>query len=57
MNFVHIVGHQNNGKTKLIVELIKEMTCRGLRVGTLKHSNHDHELDIPGMGSFLHRQA
>ncbi len=57
MKLIHIVGRQKNGKTTLIVELVKEMTRRGIRVGTLKHSSHVHELDKPGKDSFLHRQA
>ena len=57
MNIVHITGRSKNGKTALIVELIEEMTRRGLKVGTLKHSGHAHELDKPGKDSYLHRQA
>lgn len=57
MKLIHIVGRQRNGKTTLIVELLQEMTRRGIRVGTLKHSSHAHELDKPGKDSFLHRQA
>ena len=57
MRLIHIVGRQNNGKTTLIVELIAELTKRGMRVGTLKHSSHTHELDRPGKDSYLHRTA
>jgi molybdopterin-guanine dinucleotide biosynthesis adapter protein len=57
MRIVHIVGRQNNGKTTLICELLEELTRRGLKVGTVKHSSHDHELDRPGKDSYLHRQA
>lgn len=57
MKLIHIVGRQNNGKTTLIVELIAELTRRGFRVGTLKHSSHSHELDKPGKDSYLHRTA
>ncbi len=41
----------------LIVDLVKELSSRGFKVGTLKHSPHDHELDKPGKDSFLHRKA
>lgn len=54
---IHIVGHGGCGKTTLIVDLVTELTKRGIRVGTLKHSTHTHELDKPGKDSFLHRQA
>jgi molybdopterin-guanine dinucleotide biosynthesis protein B len=57
MKMIHILGRQNNGKTTLIVDLVQEFTIRGIRVGTLKHSSHDHELDRPGKDSYLHRKA
>ncbi len=57
MRVVHIVGRQNNGKTRLVCELVEELTRRGLSVGTIKHSSHDHELDRPGKDSYLHRRA
>jgi molybdopterin-guanine dinucleotide biosynthesis protein B len=57
MKLIHIVGRQNNGKTTLIIDLLKELKSRGLNVGTLKHSSHVHELDKPGKDSFLHREA
>lgn len=57
MHIVHITGRSKNGKTTLIVALIEEMTRRGLKVGTLKHSGHAHELDKPGKDSYRHRQA
>jgi molybdopterin-guanine dinucleotide biosynthesis protein B len=57
MRVVHVVGRQNNGKTTLICELVEELTRRGLKVGTVKHSSHDHELDRPGKDSFRHRLA
>jgi molybdopterin-guanine dinucleotide biosynthesis protein B len=54
MNRIHIVGRQNHGKTTLVVELVEELMRRGIRVGTIKHSSHSHELDTPGKDS--HRQ-
>lgn len=54
---IHVVGRKNHGKTKLIVELIKECSRRGLRVGVIKHSSHQHELDTPGKDSYLQREA
>ena len=57
MRTVHIVGRQNHGKTSLTAELVEEFRRRGLRVGTIKHSSHAHELDTPGKDSFRHRQA
>ena len=57
MKVFHIVGCKKHGKTTLVVELIRELTRRGLRVGSLKHCGHDHELDTPGTDSFRHREA
>jgi molybdopterin-guanine dinucleotide biosynthesis protein MobB len=57
MKRLHIVGRKNQGKTTLIVELIELLTARGLRVGTIKHTHHRHELDTPGKDSHRHRQA
>lgn len=54
---VHIVGRKNNGKTTLIVQLLRELTRRGVRVGTVKHTSHHHELDTPGKDSHDHRLA
>lgn len=54
---VHVVGRRNHGKTTLLVELVQELRRRGLRVGTLKHSSHTHELDTPGKDSHRHRLA
>lgn len=57
MKRVHIVGHKNSGKTTLIVELVECLVAEGLRVGTVKHTHHRHELDIPGKDSHRHRLA
>ena len=54
---IHIVGRKNNGKTSLIVELIDEFTKKGIRIGSLKHSSHRHELDQPGKDSQRQRIA
>ncbi|MFZ1933205.1 MAG: molybdopterin-guanine dinucleotide biosynthesis protein B [Thermoguttaceae bacterium] len=57
MKRVHIVGRKNHGKTTLILQLVAELTRRGLRVGTIKHTSHIHELDTPETDSHRHRQA
>jgi len=54
---IHIVGRKNSGKTTLIVDLVSHLSARGMRVGTIKHTHHQHELDTPGKDSYLHRQA
>jgi len=57
MKRLHVIGRKNSGKTTLIVELVQELIRRGHRVGTVKHTHHDHELDTPGKDSHQHRQA
>lgn len=57
MRRVHVVGRRNHGKTTLMVELVEEFSRRGLRVGTVKHSRHAHDLDTPGKDSHRHRLA
>ncbi len=57
MKVIQIVGKKGHGKTTLLTELLRELTGRGLRVGTVKHSGHDHPLDRPGSDSDRHRAA
>jgi len=57
MRIVQIIGHPNSGKTTLITEIIAEFKRRSIRVGTIKHSAHLHELDRPGKDSYRHRKA
>ena len=53
----HIIGHAGSGKTTLITDLVSHLLEKGIRVGSMKHSAHVHELDKPGKDSFCHRQA
>ena len=53
----HIIGHAGCGKTTLITDLIERLIQNGIRVGSMKHSAHVHELDKPGKDSYCHRQA
>lgn len=57
MRRVHIIGRKNHGKTTLVSALVEELVARGLRVGTIKHTHHAHELDAPGKDSHRHRLA
>lgn len=57
MNRLHIIGGKNHGKTTLIVELVRELSGLGVPVGTIKHTHHQHELDVPGKDSYQHRMA
>lgn len=57
MKVFGIAGYKNSGKTTLIVELIKELSARGLRVATIKHAHHEFDVDHPGKDSYRHRDA
>lgn len=54
---ISVVGRRNSGKTTVLEGLIAELTRRGLRVGVLKHSAHDFEIDREGKDTWRHRQA
>lgn len=53
-----IVGRSNSGKTTLLEKLIRELTARGRRIGTIKHHFHGPVVvDVPGKDSWRHKQA
>ncbi len=57
MRVIGIVGWKNSGKTTLVVELVRLLTARGLKVATIKHAHHDFDIDHPGKDSWRHRDA
>ncbi len=57
MRRIHLIGHSGHGKTTLAEALIAHWTAAGLRVGSIKHTGHIHELDTPGKDSWRFRQA
>jgi molybdopterin-guanine dinucleotide biosynthesis protein B len=53
-----VVGRSNSGKTTLLEKLVRELTRRGRRIGTIKHHFHGPvEVDVPGKDSWRHKQA
>lgn len=55
---IAFIGYQNSGKTTLVEKIIKRLTQRGLRVGSIKHHGHKgFEIDQPGKDSWRHAQA
>lgn len=54
---VSVVGKSDSGKTTLMERLIRELTDRGYRVGTVKHHVHDFDIDVPGKDSWRHARA
>lgn len=57
MQVIGIVGWKNSGKTTLVVELVRILSERGLRVSTIKHAHHAFDIDHPGKDSHMHREA
>jgi len=55
---VSVVGNSGTGKTTFLEKIIREMTHRGLKVGTIKHDIHGRfEMDKPGKDSWRHKHA
>jgi molybdopterin-guanine dinucleotide biosynthesis protein B len=51
------VAASGTGKTTLLTHLIPLLKNHGLRVGLIKHSHHDFEIDQPNKDSFRLRMA
>ena len=54
---IAFVGPSGSGKTQLITQLIVALKARGYRVGAIKHTHHDFELDREGKDSFKMKQV
>ena len=54
---VSIVGKSGSGKTTLIEKIIPELTRKGWRVATIKHSHRGFDIDREGKDSWRHRKA
>ena len=54
---ISFVGPSNAGKTTLLVNLIRELTQRGFKIGAVKHSRAGFQLDIEGKDSANLKQA
>ncbi|MEE9251106.1 MAG: molybdopterin-guanine dinucleotide biosynthesis protein B [Alphaproteobacteria bacterium] len=57
MKVLGLAGWKNSGKTALMVRLVTLLTSRGLRVSTVKHADHNFDVDQPGKDSYKHRAA
>ena len=57
MKIISFVGNSGSGKTTLIEKLLRELSHRGLRVATIKHTHHRVELDTSGKDSWRYTQA
>ena len=54
---VSVVGLSGVGKTTALEKVVRELKCRGYRVGTVKHDTHGFDIDRPGKDSWRHAQA
>lgn len=54
---VSVTGFKNSGKTSVVEALVRELSSRGYKVGTLKHTADDIILDSPGKDTSRHREA
>jgi molybdopterin-guanine dinucleotide biosynthesis protein B len=54
---ISFVGVSGVGKTTVIEQIVPRIAAAGLRVGTVKHASHGHEVDRIGSDSWRHRQA
>jgi molybdopterin-guanine dinucleotide biosynthesis adapter protein len=56
-SIISIAGKSNSGKTTLLEKLIAELTNRGYRIGSVKHTHDGFELDNKGKDSWRHKKA
>jgi len=54
---VSVVGFKDSGKTRVVEALLGELTRRGYRVGTVKHTAENIDFDTPGKDTRRHRDA
>ena len=57
MKIISIVGRKNTGKTSLTVKVIEELTNRGYKVASIKHSHHTMEMDRENTDTWKHKEA
>ena len=50
-------GTSGSGKTTLLTQLIRRLRARRLRIGVIKHTHHEFDIDHPGKDSYELRHA
>lgn len=53
-NILGICGYSGSGKTTLIKIIVKILSMKGYKIGTIKHTHHNFEIDKPGKDSYEH---
>ena len=51
-NILSVTSYSGVGKTTLIENIVKLLTSRGYKVGTIKHTCHDFDVDCEGKDSY-----
>jgi molybdopterin-guanine dinucleotide biosynthesis protein MobB len=51
------VAYSGTGKTTLLLKIIPLLKAQGLRIGMVKHTHHQFDIDHPGKDSYRLRQA
>ena len=54
---ISIVGPSDSGKTTFLVKLVAELTARGYRIATAKHTSEDISFDKPDKDTWRHLEA
>ncbi len=54
---VSVVGKSDSGKTTFLEKIVRLLTARGYRIGTIKHDAHSFEIDHEGKDSWRHKRA
>ena len=54
---ISVVGQSKSGKTTFLEALVRELTSRKYRIGTLKHTSHSFEMDSEGKDSYRLKQS
>ncbi|WP_078548152.1 molybdopterin-guanine dinucleotide biosynthesis protein B [Litchfieldia alkalitelluris] len=52
---LQVVGYQNSGKTTVVEKIVKSLTSKDLRIGTIKHHGHGGEPESSDKGKDTER--
>lgn len=57
MKILAVCGYSGSGKTTLLKKLIPLLNENGIRVGVIKHTHHNVDIDVPGKDSYELRKS